>query len=120
MTARHSQPVVVAHRLPIRRSGVGTESLGTFAMHGWLYMKATCLGTGKFEVSVTATSSKNGESSTPACLNSSRKPTLKSSSNFGVNVHRARIDIRAPADMKWSIIIFEGPVDAGPKALNVW
>ena len=106
-TARQSRPVVHVHRLPIRRTGVGSESLGTFAMHGWIYLKATCVGTGTFGVDYAATSSNDKDGASRACLDSNRKPTLKTGSNFGVYIHRAKIDVSAPAGMKWSVIVFE-------------
>jgi hypothetical protein len=110
--------VPLAHRLPIRRSGAGSESLGIFATHGWLYVKATCVGAGRFGIRFAAVSSKNAMTAHPACLNSRR--TVKFSSNIGVTVHRTRISVRAPVGMKWTIIVFEGPPDMGPGTLNVW
>jgi hypothetical protein len=107
-------------QLPIRRTGVGSESLGVFAMHGWLYVKATCVGTGKFGIRIAATSSKNAMSTYPTCRNSTHKPTIEMSSNFAVDVHRAQITVSAPVGMKWTLIAFEGPPDTGPRTTNVW
>jgi hypothetical protein len=102
-------------QLPVRRSGVGPESLGTFAMpRGWLYIEATCVGTGTFGVWW----NKNGGDL--ACRNSRHKPTVKISSNFSVHEHRARIDVHAPVGMKWTVLVFEGPPDFGPGYVNVW
>jgi hypothetical protein len=118
-TARETYPkpsIVPAglQQLPIRRSGVGPESLGTFAVRGWLYIKATCVGTGKFGVWW------NKSGGDRRCLNSKRKPTVKIGSNDPVYVHRETISVHAPAGMKWTVIVFNGPVDAGPNGLNVW
>ena len=106
------QPLV--HRLPITRTGVGSESLGTFAMHGWLYVKATCVGTGKFGVCW------NKDGAYAACQNSRLKPTVKTASNFSVYSHRARIYVRAHAGMKWWVIVFEGPESDNRRATSVW
>lgn len=105
-------------QLPLRRSGVGAEALGTFALtHGWLYIVATCVGKGKFgvwfnrpELGVSA-----------ACLNSRQKATLRDVSS-GVTEHRARIDVDAPVGMKWTVVVFAGPSPSRrPHDLtNVW
>src|SRR5579863_7618098 len=113
-TITSAQPASALQQLPIRRSGVGPESLGTFAMHGWLYIKTACVGKGTFGVWW----NKNGADR--ACLDSRHRPTVETSSNFPVYDHSARIAVRAPAGMKWTIIVFEGPPDLGPRSMNVW
>jgi hypothetical protein len=100
-TVGHSMPVV--HRLPVSHSGVGGRSFGTFALHGWLYIRATCRGTGKFEVELISPHWK--VSASPDCRDLSRKHPLKWGSNFGVHHHLAQIEVRTGTHNKWSITI---------------
>jgi hypothetical protein len=115
VTVTQAQPPL--KHLPLRHTGVGPESLGTFALgHGFLYVAATCVGKGTFGVWL----NRPELGMSAPCLNSKRKATLKTTSD-GVSEPRARIEVDAPAGMKWTLVIFEGPPPAGPHdPTNVW
>jgi hypothetical protein len=103
-------------QFPILRSGVGPETLGTFALtHGWLYAAATCLGHGTLGIWL------NKDGTSGACLNSTHLASVKSVSNFVDGTH-ARLEISAPAGVKWTVELFLAPTAAeGAKdPLSVW
>src|SRR3954447_26186584 len=47
------QPLRMVHQLPLTRIGTGSESLGTFAVHGIVHIRATCVGNGKIKLNLT-------------------------------------------------------------------
>lgn len=124
MTIReaYAKPSTVPTRLqqlPLRRNGVGPESLGTFATPhgGLLYVAATCVGKGTFGLWFNRP--ELGMSN--ACLDSRHKATVKGISS-SLGEPRARIDVLAPAGMKWTVVVFEGPPPSKLRddPTNVW
>ena len=93
VTVERSAPVV--QRLPLSRLGTGSQSLGTFAVHGNLRVRATCVGTGKIKVSVKG---PGGFAIGPVPCQGNDKVALDAGSNDN---GRAEITVQAPAHMKW-------------------
>lgn len=106
-TGRPARGLHVDGSIPLRRSGTGSETLGTFQIHGWLVLRATCVGKGAFAVAYINGGNKDKASS--ACVNSSRQATLSTGSNFGKNFHVATIKvITATPDMRWTLSVRAG------------
>lgn len=111
LTARETETLTLTapakvQQLPIRRHGVGSTLLGVVVGRGSIYVKAWCLGTGTFAVDL-------GSSETSAaCPNSLKQPAaIEGESSTGTSQpYRARIWVRAPAGMRWTLEAAAGRV----------
>jgi hypothetical protein len=98
------------HQLPFTRIGTGSATLGTFAVHGNVRIRATCTGPGKFEVKFAQRNGSDGIGG----VRCQGDDTL--AMNVGSNVGQrgggpALITIHAPKHMKWWL----DAVDRQPK-----
>jgi hypothetical protein len=120
LTARKttSRPLTApakVQRLPISRSGVGPALLGTFRVRRGLglYVKAACVGTGKFGVSWA------GSSTSSICPNSWDKTAVDAGEFDDPQPQRVRIEVLAPAGMRWTITALEVPTPTHHSGANV-
>lgn len=97
------------HQLPLKRSGTGTESLGTFALHGNVRLRATCTGHGtvKIDFIFATTSGDNRVGIGPARCQGNGTYAVNTVGNEGVNSHLARIEVEAPGNTNWRIDILD-------------
>lgn len=93
-------PMHVVQRLPLSRTGTGSESLGTFAVHGNVRVRATCVGAGKIKVTVSSRHGGFGVGPVPCKGNGT--VALDIGSNYATP-HGApsRIMVQAPPHMRW-------------------
>jgi hypothetical protein len=114
-TSRALTAPAKVQRLPISRSGVGPALLGTFRVRGGLglYVKAACVGTGKFGVSW------GGSSTSTLCPNSWDKTAVDAGEFDDPQPQRVRIEVLAPAGMKWTITALEVPTPTHHSGANV-
>ncbi len=103
-------PVQVVQRLPLSRSGTGSQSLGTFTVHGIVHIRGTCTGTGKIRVDFTVPH-QGGELLGGHCKGNNTL-ALNWTSNVGTAGGPVQqIKVHAPAHTKWWVDI----VDRQPK-----
>jgi hypothetical protein len=94
----------VVRRLPLSRSGVGSELLGTFAVHGVVRMRATCVGRGTIEVDFSAGPHAGVAMSGEQCQGDNTL-AMNASNNPGVMGRPLQITVRVPPRTKWWIVI---------------
>ena len=109
-------PPETLQQLPLKRSGYGIESLGRFALHGNVHVRARCSGNGTVKIDFFfPPHSRHGAGGAvgigPAPCQGNATYAINSVGNEGVNSHIAEIEVEAPASTKWRIDI----VDRQPK-----
>jgi len=102
-----SGPVAVVHQLPLTQIGSGSESLGTFAVHGIVHFRATCAGTGKIKVNLSGP--REGFGIGPVACRGNNRLAINITSNSASGPTEITVD--APADVTWWLDV----VDRQPK-----
>jgi hypothetical protein len=85
--------------LPLSEIGAGGKTLGTFAVHGNVRIRATCIGAGKFKVRLAQNHGAAGIGGV-RCQGDNTL-ALNDGSNLGTTGKWVRITVHASKHMKW-------------------